>query len=261
MKDGPTIEAQPPGWSNTIRAVLKPLTRVAAVGVLVTSLIAIGCSGASPTATATLAPEVTVAPSPEATATSTPAPAVTPSPFPPAEATSLPVPAATSRPAAVSGPTATPAAQAQTDSRPVSILMASSTEEVKPGEDFSVDVKVDPQERGISGVQVRIEYDPATLRVAGAQPGALLGPEPAVAGPIIDEPNGAVEYAAARIGPTQPPTAPGLFATLKFQVLETASPGRDAVLEITAVKVPDENVREIPNVLIGQALMVRISAR
>ena len=120
-------------------------------------------------------------------------------------------------------------------------------------------MNVDPQGRGISGVQVSIDYDPATLRVSGVEPGILLGTEPAIAGPIIDETNGVVEYAVARIGPTDPPTPPGLFATVRFQVLETAGRGRDTVLEITAVKVPDENVQEIPNVLIGESLTVKIS--
>ena len=108
-------------------------------------------------------------------------------------------------------------------------------------------------------MQVQIEYDPAIFRVAGAEPGALLGPEPAVAGPIIDEIKGVVDYAAARIGPTQPPTPPGLFATLTFLVLETAPSGSTTFLKITEVKIPDENIREIRDVLTGKELEVKIS--
>ena len=183
--------------------------------------------------------------------TSTPIPTATLSIVPPATSTSSPRPTATSEPAATS--------TAQAQSKPVLILMTSSTGEVIPGEEFRVEVNVDSQGRGISGVQVSIDYDPSALRVAGLEPGTLLGPEPAVAGPIIDETNGVVEYAVARIGPTEPPTPPGLFATVRFQVLDTAGRGRDTVLDITAVKVPDENVREIPNVLTGESLTVKIS--
>ena len=43
----------------------------------------------------------------------------------------------------------------------------------------------------------------------GAEPGDLLGGEPAQAGPIIDEVEGVFQYATARIGETHPPTSPG----------------------------------------------------
>ena len=222
--------------------------------VLVICLLATGCGGASPTATATLAPEVTVAPSPEAAATPAPEAMATLAAIPPD--TTTPPPTSPSILEPIPTPVVSPA---QSESSPVSILMASTKEELGPGQQLRVDLSVDPQGKGISGVQVRIEYDPAVFRVVGAEPGTLLGPEPAVAGPIIDETKGDVEYAAARIGPTEPPTPPGLFATLKFLVLETAPSGKFTILKISEVKIPDENIREIRDVLIGKELEVKIS--
>ena len=222
--------------------------------VLVIWLLATGCGGASSTATATLGPEVTVAPSPEVAATPTPEVTTTLAAIPPDKATPPP------KSPSILEPIPTPVvAPTQSESSPVSILMASTKEELGPGQQLRLDLRIDPQEKGISGVQVRIEYDPAIFRVVGAESGTLLGPEPAVAGPIIDETKGEVEYAAARIGPTEPPTPPGLFATLKFLVLETAPSGKVTLLKISEVKIPDENIREIRDVLIGEELEVNIS--
>ena len=89
---------------------------------------------------------------------------------------------------------------------------------VKRGEEFSVVVNLDPLGRGVSGAQVSIEYDSAVLQAVGAEPGDLLGPDPAEAGPTIDHAKGTIDYAAARIGPTQGPTSSGSFATLTFSL-------------------------------------------
>ena len=137
--------------------------------------------------------------------------------------------------------------------------MVSTSTEVQPGQEFTLDLTLDTQGRGISGVQVRIEYDPAVYRAIGMEHGGLLGPDPIEAGPIIDGTTGVLEYAAARIGPTQPPTPSGLFATVKFQVLEAAPAGLESPLRITEVKIPDENIREIADLLIGDELKLRIS--
>jgi len=137
--------------------------------------------------------------------------------------------------------------------------MASSTGQLKPGHEFRVDLRVDPQGRGISGVQVWIEYDPAIFQPVGAEPGDLLGQGPIEAGPIIDEVNGVFQYAAARIGSTQPPTPPGLFARVTFRALETAGAGKETFLKIAGVKIPDENIQEIRDIIIGEKLRVEIS--
>ena len=115
-----------------------------------------------------------------------------------------------------------------------------------------------PRGRGISGVQVRVGYDPTRLEAIGVEHGDLLGLEP-VEVHIIDEEKGVIEYAAARIGPTEPPTPSGTFATLKFRVLGNAPVGEEVTLRITDVKIPDENIQEIHPISIGDELRLEIS--
>ena len=125
-----------------------------------------------------------------------------------------------------------------------------------------MDLMVDPRGRGISGVQLTIEYDPATLETLSVEPGPLLeglsGPAIAEAGPNILSAQGTLEYAAARIGLTVPPTLADRFATVTMRALETAAPGSSTTLRITAVKIPDENIEEILDVEIGGELRVTI---
>ena len=108
-------------------------------------------------------------------------------------------------------------------------------------------------------MQVWISYDPAVIRPVDARPGNLLGEAPVEAGPIIDEVSGSVQYAAARIGPTRPPTPPGLFATMSFMVLNAAAGTGKTTLEITQVKIPDEDIFEIRDVLIGDELRLQVA--
>ena len=107
-------------------------------------------------------------------------------------------------------------------------------------------------------MQLSIDYDPSLLEVIGVAPGALLGQEPVTVGPILDETTGVVQYAAARIGETTPPTPSGLFATIQLKVLATAPEGSMTTLTITEVKMPDENIQEIADITVGDGLSLEI---
>ena len=148
--------------------------------------------------------------------------------------------------------------------RPVSVAILSASRTVRPGEEFDVDLTLDPQGRGISGVQVQLEYDPDMFRIIEVTPGELLGEKPTEVRSVIpfveiDNKLGILHFRDARIGPTQPPTPTGRFATIRFQALETASAGEQAFLRITEAKIPDENILEIRDVVIGRDLRVEIS--
>ncbi len=225
--------------------------------VLVVCLLVVGCSGGSPTATtvSTSPATPTAAAPPQATGTPVegtrqpvdPTPTQTPT-VAPGTAPETPSPGATA------GPTTDPSA-----STSVTVDLATETTELRPGQEFDVDVALDPMGRGISGVQVWIEYDPALVEPVGVEPGSLLGIAPIEAGPIIDEVQGVFQYAAARVGPTDPPTVAGLFATVRFRVLDGFAAASEAVLEISQVKIPDENILEITEVRTGEALRLAIS--
>ena len=154
-------------------------------------------------------------------------------------------------------PTPSPATLESTSGR-ASISITSTTTEVRPGGDLEVAVILDPQGKGISGVQVKIAYDPATLRPTEAVAGPLLGEESIEIPLIIDEVAGSVEYVAARIGSTAAPTPPGLVATIRFQALESATEGKLTSLKITGVQVPDENIQEIAGILVGESINIGI---
>ena len=213
---------------------------------LLVYVVLVGCNGPSPASTPTPASElrpsppaypVTAAPGQQtgAMSTFTPAPVSSSASGRTPKATSIPMPA------------------------PVYIAMVSRMTAVRQAQEFSVELVLDPRGRGISGVQVRIEYDPTILRAVGVERGDLLGPE-LVEVPIFDAEKGVIEYAAARIGPTEPPTPSGLFATLKLHVLENAPVGEETTLRITEVKIPDENIREIRPISIGDDLKLEISS-
>ena len=130
--------------------------------------------------------------------------------------------------------------------------------EISPGRNFEVAVVVDARGRGVSGVQVRLEYDPRVLSALGASPGPLLGENPAEAGPVIDVGPGTLDYAVARLGATTPPTPPGIFATFDFQVQSSAPAAMETTIRLAEVKVPDESILEIPGVRVGRELAVKI---
>ena len=141
---------------------------------------------------------------------------------------------------------------------PVTITMASTADVISPSTEFDVTISVDPQDRGLSGVTIRIQYDPAVVQPITVTPGALLGDDPVEAGPFIDEIAGTVEYTLARVGMTQAPTQPGLFATLRFAVLETAPTGQPITLTMPHVKIADEDAQEVVEVSIGEGLQLDV---
>ncbi len=206
-------------------------------GVLACLLVA-ACGGSSPSPT----------PTPTSAANAT----VTPRPTPAVVAT-IPVPLPETT--VTSTPSATPTALP-----PVLITLTSTSKQLRPGESLDVEVNLDPMGRGISGVQLSIDYDTGVLEVVGMAPGELLGREPVTVGPIVDEATGVLQYAAARIGETSPPTQSGTFATLQLKVLETARAGDATTLTITEVKMPDETIQEIPDIVIGDGLSLEISS-
>ena len=216
-------------------------------------LFAVGCNGASPTATPTptSTPTPTLAATPSPTLAAQPVATATPTIAPPGVPTPTPT-----------GVEPTPGPQAPTS--PVVIAMVSSVREVRPGQEFSVDVTLDPQGRGISGVEMEVRFDPAVFQMLDVVPGQLLGEKSdELRGiiPIVDIDDGAgtLRYADVRLEVTQPPTPSGILATMKLQVLESAPAGRTALLSITEVKIPDENIQEIHDILIGEALRIEIS--
>ena len=125
---------------------------------------------------------------------------------------------------------------------PVCILLPSPEAEV--GAEFEARVYVEVEERGISAGEILLTFDADTMEVVSIEPGDLLGSDPLVGLREIDNNAGTVKYAIARVGATSVPTPPGVFAILKFKVLESAKSGTYE-LNLSKVDLADEEFEDI----------------
>ena len=217
---------------------------------VVLTALAIACGGGGPTATPTLTPR----PTPGTTATA-------PSP------TTAPTGSATTVTTPPSGPASLSfelyswnyghGAITHHGSYWVGHHMASG--QVAPGQDFTLDVRLSPRGRGISGVQFDLHFPPEQLEVLEARPGTLLGSGPLEIKQPGDEP-GVYLYVAARIGETVPPTRAGLVATLKLRVLDAVATGTVLQMSLQEVILSDQDVKRVQEVVVDPPLELVVEA-
>ena len=135
----------------------------------------------------------------------------------------------------------------------MSLLLVSQGDGVGRGGEIAVGINVEPNGRGISGATVGIAYDPGVLQVVGTQVGGLLAPDAWEAPPSIDQGQGLVDYSAVRLGPTTPPTPPGLLGIVVFRLLDGAP--AETVLRLAGATVADHAQQSI-DVTLGPELPV-----
>jgi len=70
--------------------------------------------------------------------------------------------------------------------------------EVKPGENFTLSIVVDPQGSGVSGGEIAVFFK--GLEVIDVSAGDLLGPKPLVGFKYVDNAEGVLRVAIARMG-------------------------------------------------------------
>ena len=131
----------------------------------------------------------------------------------------------------------------------VSVSPASQT--VGPGDSFSIDIIVDPDGEGLSAGQLYFAFDASVMQVDSVTAGDLFGANYNEVGPFIDNVNGTVEHAIARIGATTPPTPTGTFATITLTMDGDAPQGMSYTLDITDIGLSDENFAEIAGIVIN----------
>ena len=149
-----------------------------------------------------------------------------------------PTPTPTPTPTAEVTPTPTPTPSVTTAS------LAPSSVDVQPGDEFTIEVNVDPAGKGISGGEISLRFDPAVVTVVSVEAGQLLGAEPLEGIKQIDEGEGTLRYALARLGATAVPTPSGTFARVTFQVAEGAEAGSYS-LELESVALADEAFKDV----------------
>lgn len=127
----------------------------------------------------------------------------------------------------------------------VLVNIAPQRVEVSPGELFELSVRVNPGSYGISGGEVIVSFDPKWFTIIEVEAGDLFGPNPLIGVRDVDEVNGIIRCAIARVGKTTPPTPEGTFITIKFKAREEASPG-DYEIRIVKIGLADEKFEDIP---------------
>lgn len=138
----------------------------------------------------------------------------------------------------------------------VEVYFEPSTIQVEPGQQFEVNIMVNPHGYGISACEINISYDQDAFTLINAQIGDLLGDDPVVGLEDIESP-GTILYAIARRGSTTPPTPTGTLLTLTFQVNSEAQSGSKNI-EVVSVALVDENFQSIANVATS-SLTVEVS--
>ena len=211
---------------------------------VVLTALAIACGGGGPTATPTLTPR----PAPGTTAT-----APSPTTAPTGSATTAPTGSATTPPTGSATTVTTP------PSGPASLSFELASGQVAPGQDFTLDVRLSPRGRGISGVQFDLHFPPEQLEVLEARPGTLLGSGPLEIKQPGDEP-GVYLYVAARIGETVPPTRAGLVATLKLRVLDAVATGTVLQMSLQEMILSDQDVKRVQEVVVDPPLELVVEA-
>jgi hypothetical protein len=136
----------------------------------------------------------------------------------------------------------------------VGIYLTPATQQAKPGQDVTVQVEVNPGQRGIAGGRIHLAYDNSVLSVSSISPGFFFGATPLVGFKEIDEEAGVLGYALARVGKTTVPSPPGIFATVKFHVLEQADLGNSSVT-IKYIELGDENAKSIDDIGVADAII------
>jgi hypothetical protein len=132
-----------------------------------------------------------------------------------------------------------------------------SSQQVAAGDQFTVNIDVNPGTYGVSSGELQFAFDASVLQVDDVMFGDLMAAPSSIA-KVIDNTAGTVLFAGVNMGPPPVPTAPGTFATITLTVAATASPGTYA-LDITSLGLADENAAAIPGITITDGTVILAS--
>lgn len=141
----------------------------------------------------------------------------------------------------------------------VTVWIEPSSQEVKVGQEFTATVYVDPGGCGVSGGEINLNFGADAMEIADVEPGGLLGSDPLVGVKQIDNEAGKIRYALARSGPTTPPTPPGDFATVRFNVKAEGT----CQLTLSRVGLADESFEDVSGIMLehGSVSVLPASAK
>jgi hypothetical protein len=139
-----------------------------------------------------------------------------------------------------------PAPISATDSDTI-IKVVPARVEVSSGEEFSVEIVLDPDGAEVYSAQYTLRFDPDVLEALSQEEGDLLN-EGGAANTIeitnvIDNEAGTLEYGLTRMGVTTGITAAGTLSRITFRVIGA---GRGSYLNLTGVIVGNTKAKKIP---------------
>jgi len=127
---------------------------------------------------------------------------------------------------------------------PVGVTINLSSQEVEPGDEFTLSVKVDPNGHGISGGEIDLlSLDSGVMEILADQvkAGALMGTDPIEGIKEVTSTGNedTLKYALARAGESPVPTSTGTFAAVGIRIKGGAQPGKYAIPN--AITLTDED--------------------
>lgn len=131
---------------------------------------------------------------------------------------------------------------------PPSVTVNLSTQELEPGDEFTLTVTVDPNGHGVSGGEIdllSLDSDVIEVLLDNVKPGTLLGSDPIEGkkenSDTVSGEN--LEYAIARKGETPVPASTGTFAVIGLRIKGGAKAGKYAIPN--AIILTDENFKNL----------------
>ncbi len=115
------------------------------------------------------------------------------------------------------------------------------------GDGFTIDITVDPAGSEIAGVELKLAFDPAVVRLDTIDIGSFLGANPIEWLNSVDNSAGNVQLSYTIKQGTPAVTGQGTFATLNFHIIENAQAGTSD-LDMAFVKLVDDSATKIPDV-------------
>jgi len=129
---------------------------------------------------------------------------------------------------------------------------------VRPQEEFTINVMVNPRGVGISAGEIEVRFNHSAFEAVNVSLGNLFGKSPLVLKRSINNTVGLVWCVAARIGSTHPPTPPSSFIKIRFRVRSNAASGK-YMIRLSKIGLSDENFRDITSMRTSSSLITIVA--
>ena len=129
-----------------------------------------------------------------------------------------------------------------------------SSQEVDAGEQFTIDIDVNPGSYGVSSGELQFAFDASVMQVDDVVFGDLMA-SPSALAKDINNTAGTVLFAGFNMGVPPVPTAPGTFATITI-IVDGDAPCGTYDLDVTSLGLMDETPQDIPGITITDGEVV-----